>query len=489
MIKRSAYIEQMKTVIGSRLLLSRSNTEFHLVLRNFMCMVSSMILTQLTAIEAVQQIVAGKISSEDLLVACLKRIDDVNADVKAWAHLDRDFALKQARQRDSEREIGKACGSLHGLPVGIKDIFDTRDMPTENGTQLHAGRQPNTDATVVSLLRAAGAVIMGKTVTTELAVYAPGETRNPLNFERTPGGSSSGSAAAVASGMVPLAIGTQTNGSIIRPASYCGIFGLKPTYGAISCQGVLSQSSPLDTIGVMARSIGDIALIAESLMTINSGNPAMLPRSPLALINAAIAEPPVEPKIAFVKSSVWSQADDEYRYALTEISNFLGACCDEVNLTSPFDHAIDLHRTIMCADLAKSFAGLYETGKDQLSDTLVNMIEEGQKVLIADYSHALDRIQILYARLEKIFDKYDAIMSPAVTGEAPHGLEATGSPVFCTLWTLLGTPALSLPLLKGSNGMPMGVQLIGARWDDARLLQTANWLIREVAKKNKCEEQ
>ena len=439
-------------------------------------------LTQLTAIEAAEQIVDGKISSEDLLVACLKHIDDVDGDIKAWAHLDRDFALKQARERDSELETGKICGPLHGLPIGIKDIFDTRDMPTQNGTELHAGRQPNTDATVVSLLRAAGAVIIGKTVTTELAVYAPGKTRNPLNLERTPGGSSSGSAAAVASGMVPLAIGTQTNGSIIRPASYCGIFGLKPTFGAISRQGVLSQSSPLDTVGVMARSIADIALIAESLMSFDSRDPAMVPRSRLGLIKAAVAEPPVEPKIAFVKSPVWDQADNEYRKGLTEITDFLGACCDEVDLTDSFDHAIDFHRTIMRADLAKSFAGLYETGKDQLSDTLVEMIEEGQKVLAVDYNHAVDWIHILYTKLEKIFDKYDAIISPAVTGEAPHGLEVTGSPVFCTLWTLLGTPALSLPLLNGSNGMPMGVQLISARWDDARLLRTANWLVRKVAK-------
>ena len=234
----------------------------------------------------------------------------------------------------------------------------------------------------------------------------------------------------------------------------------------------------------MARSVDDLAMFAEPLMAFDNRDSAMSPRSPPALINTATAEPPVEPRIAFVKSPAWNQADDDCRHGLAEITDLLGTRCDEVNLTEPFDQAIDLHRIIMRADLAKSFARLYETGKDQLSDTLVDMIEEGQKVLAVDYNRAVDWIDILYAELGKIFDKYDAIISPAVTGEAPLGLETTGSPIFCTLWTLLGTPTLSLPLLHGSNGMPMGVQLVGARWDDARLLRTANWLVRKVTDKN-----
>jgi Asp-tRNA(Asn)/Glu-tRNA(Gln) amidotransferase A subunit family amidase len=365
--------------------------------------------------------------------------------------------------------------------VGVKDIFDTKDMPTEDGTVLHAGRQPIEDATAVSLLRQAGAVILGKTVTTELAVFSPGKTRNPHDPERTPGGSSSGSAAAVAAGMVPLAIGTQTNGSVIRPASFCGVYGYKPTYGCISRHLVLEQSRPLDQVGVFARTIEDIALIAEQLMAFDDRDPDTQLRARPKLVEALAQEPPVPPRLAFVKTPVWDQAETDTQEAFAELVAHLGENVSEVELPEIFHDAVEQHRMIMEADLARSFEREYAHGKDKLSLILREMIERGQKVLAVDYNHAVSRIPVLNHALDKTFDWCDAILTPATTGEAPVGLESTGSPIFCTLWSLCGMPAITLPILQGSHGMPLGVQLVGPRNDDARLLRTARWLVNTTA--------
>jgi Asp-tRNA(Asn)/Glu-tRNA(Gln) amidotransferase A subunit family amidase len=435
---------------------------------------------ELTAAAAAAAVRDGELKSEELVESCLARIAELEDTIGAWAHLDADYAREQARAADRRRGEGAATGPLHGVPVGIKDIFDTRDMPTENGTPLMAGRTPREDATVVALLREAGAVILGKTVTTELAVYAPGKTRNPHDPEHTPGGSSSGSAAAVAAGMVPLAVGTQTNGSVIRPASYCGVHGFKPSRGRISRHNVLAQSPPLDAVGVFARTVEDLALIGDCLMAYDDRDPAMAPAARPQLSRIAAEDPPVPPALAFVKSPVWDQADEETRAAFAELAEVLGEACDEVELPEPFDRAAVWHRTIMYADLAKSFAGLYARGRDRLSEILRGMIEEGQGVRAVDYNAAVDCVEVLNAGLDEVFERYDAIVTPATTGVAPAGLEATGSPIFCTLWTLCGLPAVSLPLLRGAKGLPLGVQLVGPRGDDARLLRTARALVARV---------
>lgn len=440
-----------------------------------------MTLAELSAADAIRALRDGEITSEELIMACLERIDAVEGEVQAWAHLDPDFALEQAHSLDAGRQAGAPIGPLHGVPVGVKDIFDTEALPTENGTVLDAGRQPTEDSKVVSLLRQAGAVIMGKTVTTELAVYGPGKTRNPHNSDHTPGGSSSGSAAAVAAGMVPLAVGTQTNGSVIRPASYCGVVGFKPSHGLIPRTGILAQSRWLDTVGVMARSVEDAALIAEALIAFDAGDPDTTPRARPRLAETAAEAPPLDPTIAFVKSPVWDQAETEAQEAFTEFTEFLGDRCDDVALPDPFEHAVEWHRTIMCADLAKSFAGYYERGADKLTETLRAMIEEGRKILAVDYNRAVDWRDVLGSGLDQVFERYDAILTPATTSAAPVGLESTGSPVFCTLWTYCGVPAVTLPLMEAANGLPIGVQLIGRRGDDARLLRTARWLTETVA--------
>jgi Asp-tRNA(Asn)/Glu-tRNA(Gln) amidotransferase A subunit family amidase len=435
---------------------------------------------RLGAVVAARKIREGKLSAEELTRACLARIEAREPEVRAWAFLDPEHALRQARAADEQRKRGRPLGPLHGMPVGVKDIVDTADMPTENGTVLHAGRRPRQDATLVSLLRAAGAVILGKTVTTELAVYAPNKTRNPHNPEHTPGGSSSGSAAAVADGMVPLAIGTQTNGSVIRPASFCGVYGFKPSHGLIPRTGVLAQSPPLDTVGVMAADLEGLAFLAEPLMAFDAKDPASQPRARPQLLEVLRAPPPVPPRLAFVRSPVWDQAAEDTKAGFAELVEALGERVEEVALSASFDDAIEIHRTIMEADLAKSFAREYERGRDQLSARLREMIERGQAVRAVDYNRAVARIATLNAILAEFFASYDAILTPAAPGEAPSGLGATGSPVFCTIWTLCGTPAVTLPLLTGASGLPIGVQLVGEKGDDARLLRTAGWLIETV---------
>ena len=432
------------------------------------------------AAEAAQLIREGLVSSEDLVVACLDQIDQLEERLGAWAHLDPDLALEQARQADKDQQAGNQLGPLHGVPVGVKDIIDTKDLPTEDGTVLHSGRQPLHDATVVANLRVAGAIILGKTVTTELAVYSPGKTCNPHDLTRTPGGSSSGSAAAVAAGMVPLAVGTQTNGSVIRPASFCGVYGFKPTYGLISRHGILQQSPPLDQVGVFARSIEDTALLAEALIGYDPNDRATQPQVTPALSKVQAEEPPVEPKLAFVKTPVWDQADPSSQEAFQELNDALGDSCEEVALPPMFDQAHGQHRLIMEADLARSFAKEYGEGADQLSPILKEMIERGQQVLATEYNDAVAAIDVFQHGFSQIFEWQDAIVTPATAGEAPIGLESTGSPAFCTIWTLCGMPAISMPLLQGKDGMPLGVQLIGPRGDDARLLRTAQWLVNRL---------
>ncbi|TWG97915.1 Asp-tRNA(Asn)/Glu-tRNA(Gln) amidotransferase A subunit family amidase [Mesorhizobium sp. J18] len=433
--------------------------------------------TELGATALADMVGRGAVKAEAVTQAFLDRIADEDEALGAWAHVDADYALRQARALDLHRSTGRAVGPLHGVPIGIKDIIDVRGLPCENGTMLDAGRMPGTDAFIVSRLRQAGAVILGKTVTTELAVYHPGKTRNPHDPGRTPGGSSSGSAAAVAAHLAPLAVGTQTNGSIIRPASYCGIVGYKPSRGLVSRSGILSQSPTLDTVGLFARNVEDAVLLGDVLADFDPQDRAMQPSAPPRLAAIANSPPPLRPNLALVRTSVWDEADEDVKAGFEELSAALGNAMDSVDLPEPFARAHDMHKAIMLADIAKSFASYYEYGREQLSTTLAGMIAEGRRVLAVDYALAHDWIEVLNAALDRLFERFDAIVTPAATGEAPIGLETTGSPVFATLWTFCGVPAVTLPLLSGSSGLPIGVQLVGRRGDDARLLRTARWLV------------
>ena len=432
----------------------------------------------LSLVQAAADVRDGRISSAELVADCLKRIDEVDAKVQAWTFLDRDYAMRQAEAADDHRRHGRTTGPLHGVPIGIKDIFDTGDMPTEFGSPLWAGRTPRRDAVAVARLRAAGAIILGKTVTTEYAYFNPGKTRNPHDPERTPGGSSSGSAAAVAACMVPGAIGSQTNGSVIRPAAFCGVVGFKPTHGLIPRSGALLLSRTLDHVGAFARSVEDAALLAEVMAGFDEEDPdtRAIARPPLAAV--AVSEPPLPPRFAFVRTPVWKHAEPATEEAFAELVEFLGEGAGEVEVGESFGRAIDMHRTIMEVDMTYNFHRDYEKGADKLSPVLRQLIERGRAYPAIEYTRAIGGIAQLNASLDAVFDEYDAILTPAAPGPAPHGLDSTGNPVFCSTWTLLGVPAVTLPLLQSEDGMPLGVQLVGRRDNDARLLRTANWLVK-----------
>ena len=436
-------------------------------------------LAGLTALEAAARIAAGDLSAEVYVGACLERIVAIDGEVHAFVHLDPAEALAQARALDEHRSNGKPLGPLHGVPVAIKDIFDTADYPTECGSALLKGRRPMRDATVVARLREAGAVIVGKTVSTEFAYFHPGATRNPHDLARTPGGSSSGSAAAVAAAMVPLAIGSQTNGSMIRPASFCGVYGVKPSHGLISRAGALTLSRALDHVGVFARSLADVALALDVLAGYDEMDADTRAVASPAFLETLGQTPPMPPQLAFVRTPVWDKADAEARAAFESLAARLGDSVDAVDLPEFYAAAWDDQRAIMAADMAHNLNDAVERAADGLSQPLRDFLAEGRGVTAVRYLAAREATLRYNAGLAEIFKRYDAILTPATTGIAPIG-DATGSPMFCSLWSLTGLPALSLPLLAGEGGMPIGVQLVGKAGDDARLMRTANWLIGEL---------
>ena len=340
----------------------------------------------------------------------------------------------------------------------------------------------HTEQFIISALRAAGALVMGKTVTTEFAYFAPGKTRNPINPEHTPGGSSSGSAAAVAANMVPLAIGSQTNGSTIRPAAYCGVIGFKPTLGLVSRHGALVLSRTLDHVGWFANTLDDIALVAEQITGCDENDRATRPRARVPFMSIAAEEPPLPPMFAFIKTPYWDSVDQDTREGFAELVELLGSQVEEVELFPSAREAWQWHQSIMAAEMAHNLEREWSNGRDRLSEQLQRQIERGRETRAADYLNALSRIAPIQQSLIELFEqRYDAILTPAAASAAPQGLSSTGDPAFCTLWTLCGMPCVSLPLLQSADGLPIGVQVVGPREGDARLLRTARWLAAKMA--------
>jgi Asp-tRNA(Asn)/Glu-tRNA(Gln) amidotransferase A subunit family amidase len=432
--------------------------------------------TSLPAADLRERLASGALRATEAVEAFLARIAEAEPEVQAWTWLDGDHAMEQARALDRHRESGRAIGPLHGLPVGLKDIIDTARMPTENGCALDRGRVPARDAFVVERLKAAGAILMGKTVTTELAFLHPGKTRNPHNPAHTPGGSSSGSAAAVAAGMVPLAIGTQTGGSVIRPAAFCGVTGFKPTFGAIPRRGVLMQSPSLDTLGVLAADPRSAGLLAEALFGQDEADPATRAAPHPRLFETASAKPPVTPTLAFVRPPGWEDADKETKDAFAGLVDALGDQVFEVELPGAFKAAAAERQRINFAEMARHYHRYGRDGADLLSTETLAALREGNAIPARDYLAALDWKPVLNAAVSEILERCDAILCPAAPGPAPEGLGSTGNAIFNGLWTFCGTPAVTVPILTARNGLPMGVQLIGRLHDDARLLRTAQWL-------------
>lgn len=435
--------------------------------------------TALSATAAAEAIRTGKITSRSLVEACLARIAEREPHVQAWAHLDPDLALRQADAADARQRSGAATGPLNGVPIGIKDIFDTADLPTENGCPIFAGRRPDSDAACVTLLRAAGAVVLGKTVTTELALLTPAKTRNPHDLEHAPGGSSSGSAAAVADGMVPAALGSQTAGSLIRPASYCGVYGFKPTLGMIPRAGVLMQSHTLDTVGVFGRSVDDLALLADCMAGYDGNDTVSFRRRGFKLPDAARLEPPAPPRLAFVKTAAWNDADPAMHASFARLVGTLGASVQEMEIPI-LAEVVAWQAIVQLAENAYYYAPLLRQAPDKLSDGLRARIEAGLAADVQAYIAALACRESAYREVLRVLDGFDAVLTPAATGPAPMGFASTGSPIFNGLWTYLGMPAVSLPLLE-ANGLPIGVQLVGERRDDGHLLCIARWLEAQLA--------
>jgi len=346
---------------------------------------------------------------------------------------------------------------------------------------LDADRVPTRDAWIVARLKQAGAVIMGKTATAELAFAHPAATRNPRAPSHTPGGSSSGSAAAVADRMAPLAIGTQTAGSVIRPAAFCGIVGFKPSFGAIPRTGILRQSPNLDTVGVFAADLAGAALLAEALFGHDAADAATAPAPAPGLLEAARAEPAETPAFGFVKGPAWESADDETKDAFAALAGSLAGRCEQVALPDVFAEALAARESINFVEMARNYHRYVDQGRDRLGPQTIEAIARGETISDRDYAAALELPAVLNAALERLFARFDAILTPAAPGPAPAGLASTGSPAFNGLWTLCGTPAITIPALEAANGLPMGVQLVGPRPGDARLLRTANWLVRYLA--------
>jgi Asp-tRNA(Asn)/Glu-tRNA(Gln) amidotransferase A subunit family amidase len=416
---------------------------------------------ELTAGEIVAAIAAGRTTCEAVVRACLDRIADREPAVQAWAWLDPDQALAAARAFDRR----PMSGPLAGVPVGVKDIIDTSDMPTEWGTPIHRGRRTARDAACVALTRSAGGVVLGKTVTTEFANLHPGKTRNPHDTTRTPGGSSSGSAAAVADFMVPLALGTQTTGSTIRPASFCGVFGYRPTYGEHRLHGVMEASGSVDTLGILARSIEDVALYRDVL---------------LGVAPQPVNEVVRPPRIGFCRTHNWEQLEPTTQALLEDAARSLagaGARVTEFDLPSDFGRLNEAHRWITSFEFVRTFAWEIDHHWDEISETLRGgRIADGLSCSLERYVEMQEFTASCRGRMDAAWDDCDVLLAPAAVGEAPIGQPAfAGAPLYM-MWTLLHLPAITLPVFRGPRGMPIGAQLLAKRHHDRTLFAHARWV-------------
>ncbi|MDC1375496.1 amidase [bacterium] len=432
-------------------------------------------LIKISAVNALEMMQKGEITSEEYVTAFLDHIKNREPEVGAWIFLDPEMALQQAREADKRRR-DKIPGKLNGLPIGIKDIIDTKDMPTENGSLIHKDRRPLEDAHLVKLLRDAGAVIMGKCVTTEFALSAPGKTKNPKDLECTPGGSSSGSAAAVSDYMIPLAIGSQTGGSVLRPASFTGILGLKPTFGTISRSGMSPISERLDHPGIYANSIDDIRLVASVILSYDKKDLDM--DSNYSFRNASNLKKPL--KFAFIKGPVWGSGDHDMQEKIKQFVDNSNLEIASVELGDDFMEAARCHEIIMNGSISRSLANYYENNKSKLHPFTIARFEAGKSVSTNSYIDAIEKSKKMKQTLSEIFLKFDAIITPAATGQAPRDLMNTGNAIFNGYWTMLGVPAISLPLLEGKDGLPIGIQVITSWNKEAELLDISKIILNQA---------
>ena len=417
----------------------------------------------------------GRATVQSLVESCSGRIAALEPRIQAFEWFDASRAMAEAEER-----AGGILGDLplFGIPVGVKDIMNTRGIPTRMGSRIFAGHVPTQSAWVVRRLEALGGLVMGKTVTTEFAFRQPGKTRNPWNPAHTPGGSSSGSAAAVAAGFVPVAIGTQTLGSVIRPAAFCGVVGYKPSFGAISRNGIHPFSATLDTVGVFARSVTDAAWFGACLMGLDQRDEATATRGATKLLRVPLEPLPAPPRLAVVKTPKWSLATEAQRNHFGDCVAALkaaGAGTREVPLPRAFDDAWENVMVILAHDAARSFAAIESRHRIRLSPSLIWLLDREHRVTPEEYAKARTRREEYRRWLDGLFDGCDAIVTIPAPGEAPEGLGNTGDATFCSLWTQTGLPAISIPSGRGPRGLPLGLQVVGRYREDERALQVATW--------------
>ena len=429
--------------------------------------------------ELAEKIKSGQLTSVEACQTYIERIKKFDKDIKAWAYFDRKVLLEKATEADEHRRAGKPTGFLHGVPIAVKDIIGTVDMPTECGTVIRKGKSYSQNAEIIDLLHSSGAIVMGKTATSELAYLDPPPTTNPHDKSRTPGGSSSGSAASVASFMAPASVGSQTGGSVIRPASYCGVVGYKPSYGLISRNGVLRTSYNLDQIGMFGRKVEDVAVLAKVLIKKDKYDPATIHYSTENILSETKKGPIFEPKFIFYKTDHWKIIDKKSREAFEYFIKSFKKNIEIFDTPSYFKDIHKYHQIIHETDLANNFSIYYKKYKKKLSKYMQDAISNGNKYTAKEYAEAIDFIKRSYESYEEVFEDYHGVLSPSSPGVAPKGLKSTGTAEFNKVWSYLGTPCISLPLLEGENNLPLGVQLIGNKYDDHRFLGVAKWLEKE----------
>jgi len=432
--------------------------------------------------ELAKKIKDAELSSVEVCEKYIERINKFEKDIKAWAYFDKKVLLEKASEADDHRRSGKPVGLLHGVPIAVKDIIGTVDMPTECGTVIRKGKSYSQNAEIIDLLNASGAIVMGKTATSELAYLGPPATTNPHDKNRTPGGSSSGSAASVASFMAPASIGSQTGGSVIRPASYCGVVGYKPSYGLISRNGVLRTSYSLDQIGMFGRKVEDVAMLAKVLIKKDKYDPATIHYSTENILSETKKGPLFEPKFIFYKTDHWKIIDKKSRESFEYFIKSFKKNIEIFDTPSYFKDIHKYHQIIHETDLANNFSVYYKKFKKKLSKYMLDAISNGNKYSAKEYAEAIDFMKRSYESYEEVFEDYHGVLSPSSPGVAPKGLKSTGTAEFNKVWSYLGTPCISLPLLEGENNLPLGIQLIGNKYDDHRFLGVAKWLEKE------CEE-
>ena len=428
-----------------------------------------------SAVDMVKMMQAGQITSVQLVTACLDKIEAENDKLHAWITVDREVALARAEALDKRRNQGKALGMLHGIPVGLKDIIDTKDMPTCYGSDVMADRQPDADAALVNHLIQEGAVIIGKTVTTPFAFLDHAATRNPHNHDYSPGGSSSGSAAAVVAGHVPIAIGTQTNGSVIRPASFCGTYAFKPTSGMISRTGVLQTSETLDQIGIFAATLDDLALATNALANFDPSDSASSANARPDCLSMMLSEPPISPNFVWISMPYFDRLEDDAKEGLLEVVDALGGQVERIDAEHSFTGLVESQKIIQDYEMSRNLEWLLRDHGDRISEKLKATLSHGITISDEAYGEACGFRTDTIAYFETFFRDFDAIIAPSAAGQAPL-FGTTGDPIFSTIWTLCGLPCVTLPLLVSQAGLPIGVQLIAGREEDGRLLRTAQWM-------------